>query len=76
MANCRSCWAEIIWVRTARGKHMPIDAEAIEVTAPADKAAYVFDSNGVTVKIEPGQAGTGHLSHFATCPSAHEHRKR
>ena len=29
-ATCRSCGAEIVWLKTAAGKNMPIDAETWE----------------------------------------------
>ena len=38
MAKCRSCGAEIVWVKTLQGKNMPIDAET-------DDGSGLFDHN-------------------------------
>ena len=58
--NCRSCRAEIIWFRTSAGRQMPIDAETV---APGE------------YELELAPKG-GHVSHFATCPNANQHRRR
>lgn len=29
-AECRSCGAQIVWMKTAAGKNMPVDAETVE----------------------------------------------
>ena len=58
MANCRSCGAEIIWLKTKAGKNMPVDLPH----PGAIEADTVFDSDR-------------HISHFARCPNADEHRK-
>jgi len=31
MANCKSCGAEIEWLKTKNGKSMPVDAEPIMI---------------------------------------------
>ena len=54
--TCRTCGAEIVWLRTASGKNMPVDATSWE---PGDET------------FEPQR----HVSHFATCPQAHQHRR-
>lgn len=84
MANdrCRSCGAEIIWVKTVAGKSMPIDAtpsdvgtvqilpgQTCTVLSKAD-AAKVRDMNN---KLE--NTTTLYVSHFATCVNAASHRK-
>lgn len=56
MKTCRSCEAPIVWLKTATGKAMPVDASSVQ---PGD-TLFV-----------PGL----HVSHFATCPDAKEHRK-
>ena len=64
MANCRSCGAAIIWATTTAGKRMPLDPKPISV------AIGEGVTNGGTVEIR-----RGYVSHFATCPSADQHRK-
>ena len=55
---CSSCGEYIVWVKTERGKWMPVDADSFE-----EGDERVFDSSK-------------HISHFATCPHADEHRKQ
>ena len=76
MALCKSCKEEIEWVRTRKGKMMPIDAEQVEVKNEGDEMIYLFDRDGGTVPIEPGATGVGHWSHFVTCEFADQHRKK
>ena len=63
MANCRSCGAEIIWVKMESGKAMPLDKKEIVLFRPVREG------------IAPIQV-KGHQSHFATCPNADKHRKK
>jgi len=37
-AKCRSCGAEIVWLKTSTGKSMPVDTESV-----VDEAATIFD---------------------------------
>lgn len=77
MSTCRSCDAAIEWVRTAKG-NMPLDL------APSPHGNVIVHSRDhVTVYKDPAAAlAAGHRpetlrqSHFATCPSAGEWRKR
>ncbi len=57
--HCRSCGAPIIWMKTKRGKSMPVNA------APSLEFGQVL----------PEYDPTKHVSHFATCPNAAKHRK-
>lgn len=75
-AACKSCHARVIWVKTSKGKAMPIDA------VPVENGNIVLE-----VKIETGEpialyvdrkyggAGPFYTSHFATCPNAAHHRR-
>ncbi len=71
MAKCRSCGATIWWVKTTRGKAMPIDP--VETTEGninlCEGVAHVLGP----IEQEPGKAY--YTSHFATCPHAARHRK-
>lgn len=67
MAACRSCGAPIVWAKTAAGKAMPLDAASVLVMVPR---APTGTADEVVV-----DAVRGHLSHFATCPHAAQHRK-
>jgi hypothetical protein len=57
ITRCKSCREQIIWLKTAAGKNMPVDADTVK---PEDEE---FD------------ASEGHISHFATCVNAVQHRK-
>lgn len=80
MAKCRSCGAEIIWVKLASGKSMPCDAESVTYWADDKGDDMVVTPNGEVVRARlSGEAseatGIGYISHFATCPNADRHRK-
>jgi len=56
--SCRSCGKPIIWLPTASGKSIPVNAFSVR--------------NGEK-QFNPA---AGHLTHFATCPQAAQHRKQ
>lgn len=60
-SRCKSCNAEIIWLKTKNGKDMPVDAGSVDL--PLTGTPPTFDSAIMT-------------SHFATCPNAGQHRKK
>jgi hypothetical protein len=82
---CKSCGAEIIWVKTEAGKAIPLDAEPteggniiVQVLGPDREIAHVETA---VEKVErhncPIPAGrVAFVSHFATCPQANAWRKR
>ncbi|MBQ2641743.1 MAG: hypothetical protein IJG15_07080 [Lachnospiraceae bacterium] len=84
MSRCKSCGAEIIWIRTRQGKSMPVDTKTERFYPdPHGTRLYVMN-DGHTMTGTPVQEGeqpvegiaSGHTSHFATCPHAKKHRKR
>lgn len=69
-SECKSCGAEIIWVRMDEsGKAMPIDAIPEKRVVLLDRTFGAQDPTPVA-KME-----TTYISHFATCPNADKHRK-
>lgn len=70
-ATCRSCGAPIRFVRTTKGKLMPLDRE------PHPDGNIELDTEGhATVHGQPPlDAGPLYLSHFVSCPSASENRR-
>lgn len=66
IARCRSCNANIVWMKTHRGRNMPVDADSVDEDdlepSLADMAMPGFDQQ------------LGHISHFSTCPDASQHR--
>lgn len=84
MATCRSCGAEIRWIKTRNGKNMPVDPEeyyVLEGAVTENRQAITFVSGdgriirGVTVRPENPLGEICYISHFATCPYADQHRK-
>jgi len=39
MAKCRSCKADIVWLKTEQGRHIPINADTVS------KGDKIFDFN-------------------------------
>ena len=84
MVQCRSCGAEIIWIKMASGKNMPVDAKPISYSEnlhPSAKGKDILTlvtEHGSIVRtvFDPGGDKVGYTSHFATCPNANQHRKR
>jgi hypothetical protein len=70
---CEACGAALLWVKTARGRPMPLDA--VEV-AEAGPRAVLFRPDGARAERD-AETGTtvGHASHFSTCPSAAQFRR-
>lgn len=64
-ATCRSCGAAIVWMTTAAGRNIPIDADSI------DEAEVEHDEQRRPL-FDPK---AGHVAHFATCPHAELHRR-
>lgn len=68
--TCRDCGAEVKWVKTQRGKKMPVDTEP----APAGVAAFELVGAVETLafyvseKRRATHAGDVYQSHFQTCP--------
>lgn len=62
-AKCRSCGAEIVWMKTKLGKMMPVDVPASDGAVAPDEVLNAETFDHKTMK-----------SHFATCPNANKHR--
>lgn len=65
IAHCRSCGAEIVFMKTSKERRIPVDKSSVP---PEDLK-----------RIEEGRLldfnKSVHTSHFVTCPSAAKHRK-
>ena len=81
MSKCRSCGAEIIWIRMTSGKSMPCNAEQVMYWEKRGGKEKIVTLNGEVISCEfAGElnraTGLGYISHFSTCPNANQHRKR
>lgn len=77
MSECKSCHAPIRWARTVAGKNMPLDVDELgEVAIFDDGNVEQIGWDGPLRRVQVVAPRPGlHRSHFASCPSAREHRK-
>jgi len=79
---CRGCGAEICFIKTIKGKSMPVDPDPVYFTPGGGPNTYVMINGEVQRGREPEQnedkakVWTGYRSHFANCPAADEFRKK
>lgn len=66
---CRSCGAPIIWMKSVRGKWIPLNHPKVAL----DKPGKLYNDFGELIDHEPEVEGW--LTHFATCPQATKWRK-
>lgn len=77
MSTCRSCGQVIDWIKTDKGKNMPLDPEYV-CWDEADDGTVIVDDSGHVLTVNSLQRCPnvrGRISHFATCPQAGEWRK-
>lgn len=67
MAKCKTCQQEIVWGKTEAGKNVPLD--------PPEKRYIRADLTGDLATEDDYIMVDTHVSHFATCPQADQHRK-
>jgi len=58
---CKGCGAAIIWIKTAKGKNMPVNAKASPV--------YQINDQEETFQV------MAHIPHWITCPQRDEFKK-
>ena len=61
VTECSSCGAAIVFLKTTKGAWMPVDRGSLPTNFDIDQ---VF------------RPALGHVTHYATCPNADEHRRR
>jgi hypothetical protein len=77
VTTCKSCRAEIIWVRTPKKKNMPLDATPVPdgdwmLDGEDDEGkTQVAHYNSSAAAAEGGAAR--YQSHFKSCPNAQKH---
>ncbi|TXH53451.1 MAG: hypothetical protein E6Q97_13240 [Desulfurellales bacterium] len=72
MSRCRSCDAEIVWIKTKTGKNMPCDPDELHHDE-MDQGDVFVTLDGHTQKVDKAKSYPnlkGYISHFATCPDA------
>lgn len=79
---CKGCGQQIIWMRTASGKIMPVDPTLVDYVEVEGGKKRVVTPDGLVVAAETDNVkngegdGVGYISHFATCPAADRFRRR
>jgi hypothetical protein len=76
MQRCKSCGADIRWVRTTLGKWMPLDAEPVlegNIVLTLDGALTL---SARQLALARALEQLLYRSHFVTCPNAETHRSR
>ena len=77
---CRGCGQEIAFIKTAKGKTMPVNPEAVYFIPAGGPNTYVMVDGSIQRGREPDTedwgkpAQIGYISHFATCPAADSFR--
>lgn len=76
MAACRSCGAPVVWVLTEGGNRMPVDPDPVEGGNIVLTRENESDGTPLAAYAKADPGVMRHVSHFATCPSAAQHRER
>ena len=79
-AKCRACQQEIAFIKTVKGKSMPVNPEPVYFVPAGGPNTYVMITGEVERGREPAYADKdtriGYISHFATCPEVDKFRKK
>lgn len=78
MSTCRSCGQVIDWVKTTKGKMMPVDPEYYHYNDLKPGDIIITDGGNTHTKRE-GCSFTnlkGRISHFSSCKDADKWRKK
>lgn len=80
MARCKGCGAEIIWVKTCKGKSMPCDPDPRLYRQERSGKERVVTQNGeiLACRIDTpleGSTGYGYIPHWSTCPAQRKFKK-
>jgi len=78
---CRGCGKEIAFIKTVKGKSMPVDPESVYFIPAGGPNTYVMMDGSIQRGREPQQEDNeavriGYRSHFVTCPAADDFRSK
>ena len=78
MTKCKSCSAEIVFIKTIKGKSMPCEAEPVRFNYKLGAKDRVVTGNGEILPAEIRHDGSeiGYIPHWANCPGADKQRRR
>jgi len=66
MAKCKRCNADIVYLTTDSGKHIPVNTSSLSED----------DKMGILYKNKVRFDHKRHITHFSDCPFANEFRKK
>jgi len=64
--KCKSCGKPIVFLRTEKGKMIPVNSDTVDVV----------DIKGTPVCVDEYFDHKRHVSHFSDCPAADKFRKK
>jgi hypothetical protein len=77
-STCRGCGQKIEWVKTNKGKNMPLDLTSYD-WSEVKQGMFVINASGQVFKKssdkEPSVPSLWRVSHFSTCPKADDFRR-
>jgi hypothetical protein len=76
-STCRGCGQNIEWIKTSKGKNMPLDPDSYSWDDLAD-GDFAINSVGEVKKKTNSYTppeDTWRISHFSTCPKANEFKR-
>lgn len=77
--KCSKCGAQIVWLRTPKGKWMPADAGLRRYRKNPKGKSTVVNSWGEMIRcdldVDDEPDGLARVPHWATCPNAGDFRK-
>ena len=79
--KCRSCGAEIVFIKTCAGKSMPCDATPVYYRITGEGGQKIVTPDGIVLTGEvvsnPEDAnGYGYTPHWSTCNAPDKFRKK
>ncbi len=80
--RCRGCGAEIVWIKTEKGKSMPCDPLLVPFwERPGAVGKVLLPRSGRVISCDfegPRElmTGFGYVSHFRTCPEARAFKRK
>ena len=78
MSLCRSCNKPISWVKSLKGKNMPVEGDYLKFDELSPGETIITDQGNVYKKKADQEMPSvkGRISHFSTCPNANDWRKK
>ena len=82
VTQCRGCGKDIAFIKTVKGKSMPVDPESVYFIPGGGPNTYVMIDGEIQRGREPrydedkAVTAIGYRSHFATCSAAEDFRKK